>query len=121
VTEGQTHCFRLPRTAKTIRLVSRSAVPAQVRDDSDDHRRLGIAVSRIVLDGAPLPLTDARLESGWHDTEHDGAGTAWRWTNGDAGLAVAGGHRLEIDVVMAERYWLHAPLASVATGRRAIS
>jgi hypothetical protein len=103
---GRTHRFGLPAKAKSIRLLSRSSAPAHVRDDSDDYRQLGVAVSRIVLDGKPIALTDARLGSGWHDIEQAGRDPGWRWTNGDAGLLLAGGSRLDIDVAMTERYWI---------------
>jgi hypothetical protein len=103
---GQVHRFRLGRTACAVRLVSLSAVPAAVRADSDDHRRLGVAIARIVLDGRLIPLADARLGAGWHALETDGAGGGWRWTDGDAALDVAGGHVLEVELAMTARYWL---------------
>jgi autotransporter passenger strand-loop-strand repeat protein len=87
---GPLHRFRLGRMACAVRLVSLSAVPASVRADSDDHRRLGVAVSRIVLDGRTIPLADARLGFGWHALEADRVGGFWRWTDGDAALDVAG-------------------------------
>jgi hypothetical protein len=101
---GRAHRFRLPATARRLRLVSRHAVPAQGRADSSDHRQLGVAVSRCVLDGREVALDDARLSSGWHRVE-----PKWRWTDGDAGLALAGGRALEIEVAMTERYWAEQP------------
>ena len=103
---GQTHRFRLPAGANSICLVSRSAVPAHVSDHSDDCRRLGVAISRIALDGEPVALDDARLGAGWHDIEGDDSKAGWRWTNGAAMLDIAGGHELEVDVAIAARYWL---------------
>jgi hypothetical protein len=106
---GRVHRFRLPAAARHVRLASRSAVPAHVRDDSDDYRCLGVAVSRIALDGEPIALSDPRLGSGWHDAEAgDGADAApdWRWTSGDAGLKLAGARELEIEVAITARYWL---------------
>lgn len=102
---GQTHRFLLPFNATTIHLVSRSAAPAHVRDDSDDDRSLGVAVSGVLLDGAPVPLTDVRLGSGWYGIEHAETGASWRWTNGNAELAVAGGRSLEIGVAITAQYW----------------
>ncbi len=103
---GHTYRFRLPNDgAQSLRLVSRSAPPAHVHDDSDDHRRLGVAISRIVLDGEPLALSDARLGTGWHGVEGAGANTGWRWTDGDAELVLAGGRTLDIEVVMTSAYW----------------
>ena len=112
---GRVHRFRLERMACAVRLVSRSAVPAAVRVDSDDHRRLGVAVARIVLDGRVIPLADARLGAGWHVFEADGAGGGWRWTDGNAGLDVAGAGVLEVAVAMTERYWLTAGRANART------
>jgi hypothetical protein len=106
-----TYRFQLPDTARRIHLLSRSAAPAHLRDDSDDHRPLGVAVSAIVLDGAAIPLTDPRLGAGWHAVEHDPDGAGWRWTNGEAELKLPGGGRLEIAVVMTERYWVATPRA----------
>jgi hypothetical protein len=113
-TAGRTHRFRLPATARSIRLASRRTVPAHMRPDGDDHRCLGVAVSRITLDGREMPLDDIRLGSGWHATEAD-----WRWTDGDAGLAVAGVRMLEIEVALTARYWLAdqaAPVSAIGAG-----
>jgi hypothetical protein len=118
---GQTYRFRLPFNAKNIRLVSRSAVPAHVRDDSDDCRQLGVAVSRIVLDGEPIALADARLGAGWHATEPGGAGGTWRWTNGDAVLTIPGGHDLEAEVAITARYWLDGDRTAKSPGVRRAS
>jgi hypothetical protein len=56
-----------------VRLISRGAIPTAMRADSDDYRRLGLAVSRIVLGGRVIPLADARLGAGWRAVEPDGA------------------------------------------------
>jgi len=98
---GRVHRFRLPATARHVRLSSRPMVPAHVQPDSNDHRRLGVAVSRITLDGEPIMLTDRRVGSGWHSVE-----PSWRWTDGDAGLEVAGARDLEIEVAITGCYWL---------------
>jgi hypothetical protein len=82
-------------------------VPAEVRHDSNDHRRLGVAVSRVVYGGEEISLNDPRLGSGWHDTEYSGGDIVWRWTDGEAGLALPGGRALDIEVAIAERYWLN--------------
>jgi autotransporter passenger strand-loop-strand repeat protein len=100
---GGVYRFRLARAAGEIRLISRGAIPACVRADTDDHRRLGVAVSRIALDGRVIPLADARLGDGWHALEADGG---WRWTDGDAGLDVTGGQVLHVALAMTARYWL---------------
>jgi hypothetical protein len=101
--QGRLHRFRLPPAAGVARLVSLSAIAAHVWAQSDDHRRLGVAVSRIGLDGVPIALADARLGAGWHGVETVGGN--WRWTNGDAELDVTGGQVLELEVAITTRYW----------------
>jgi autotransporter passenger strand-loop-strand repeat protein len=113
IVQGRVHRFRLIQGVGAVRLVSRCAIPAWVRAESDDHRRLGVAVSHLVLDGRGIPLADARLGAGWHPLEPDGTGGGWRWTDGDAALDVAGARVLELEVAMTERYWLAR--ASAAT------
>jgi hypothetical protein len=112
VVAGRMHRFRLAGRANEVRLVSRSAIPAAVRASSDDHRRLGVAVSRIVLDGHAISLADARLANGWHAVEPDGDGGGWRWTNGDAGLDVSSAGVLEVEVAITEWYWLNSGCAA---------
>jgi len=109
---GRVHRFRLAG-ARTARLVSRSGVPAATQAASDDHRRLGVAVSRVMLDGSQLKLTDARLGAGWHAPDgHAGATPGWRWTDGDAQLDVAGAEVLEVLVaITAQSWWSDAPFA----------
>jgi hypothetical protein len=102
---GQVHRFQVPAGACGLRLVSRSAVPAEVRDSSTEHRRLGVAVSRIVYGKVEIPLTDVRLGAGWHDVESEGGDVAWRWTDGEAGFALTGGHALDIEVLITGCYW----------------
>ncbi len=47
-----------------------------------DERRLGVAVAEVQIDGEVVPLTDLRLQQGFHDVENNG--TPLRWTNGNA-------------------------------------
>jgi hypothetical protein len=136
--------FHLPAGARSIRLVSRRTVPAHMRPDSVDHRCLGVAVSRVALDGRQVPLNDPRLGSGWHSVEAgegaapgdgegaapgdgegaapgdgEGAAPGWRWTDGDACLAIAGVRVLEIELAITARYWRSAASAEVASLFRA--
>ena len=107
---GSRVSFRLPAGARRVRLVSRAAIPAETLADADDPRRLGIAVARIVLDGAEIPLDDARLGRGWHAAEADETGRPLRWTDGEATLAVSGEW---LEIVRAGRalYWAEPPAA----------
>jgi hypothetical protein len=101
---GGRYCVDLPAQARQVRLLSRSAVPAEVSVTADDHRRLGVAVSRITHDGRPIRLRSRRLAEGWHGAEGDGLG--WRWTHGAAVLMVPSGGRLAVTVAMAATYWM---------------
>ncbi|OJY76107.1 MAG: hypothetical protein BGP12_00955 [Rhodospirillales bacterium 70-18] len=76
--------FAVPSAARSIRLCSRSAIPAEMQADSEDHRRLGLAITALWLDGVAVALDDPRLASGWWLAE-DGL----RWTDGDAALPLA--------------------------------
>jgi Ca2+-binding RTX toxin-like protein len=109
--EGSVYRFSLPPLARDVRLVSRTTVPAETRPDSSDTRRLGVAVTRLALDGVPLALGDARLGGGWHGSEGD-----WRWTAGNAALAIAGCQTLEVAVADLESYWIRT--AAVARRTR---
>jgi hypothetical protein len=110
--------FRLPADARDVRLLSRSATPAHTHDDGSDERCLGVAVSRLVLDRRPIALDDPRLGSGWHGVEFDAAGRpCWRWTTGDAALAITGPVELDIEVAMTARYWAEPPPAADAAAQ----
>ena len=109
---GPTLRVQVPSRAGPIRLLSRSAIPAETRADSDDPRRLGVAIAQIRADGRTIAITDARLTSGWHDVEYDAGGVpAWRWTDGDAGMVLPGVRSLELTVAASEVYWIDAPIA----------
>ena len=77
--DGSWHAS-IPAGVRELRLVCRSACPAE-QAISTDHRRLGIMVHRLELNGRAVPL--GTLGQGWHALEHDGA-QAWRWSDGNA-------------------------------------
>ncbi len=104
--------FDLPAGARVVHLVSRAGVPAQTCPDAADHRRLGVAVAALLVNGHRLALQDARLGTGWHAAEAE-----WRWTDGCAALALAGATQLGVGIAMTERYWL-APDAAAARAAR---
>ena len=79
------YMFQIPRHARVVGLLSRSAVPAQlIGPFVDDRRSLGVAVEKLVLwsglDETVLPVADMALD-GWY-----GAEGGVRWTNGQAAL-----------------------------------
>jgi hypothetical protein len=82
---------------------SRSFVPAEASPDNHDHRRLGVAVTGLAVDGELVPLDDPRLGAGWHAPE-----SSLRWTDGAGHIAVPPGARLDVTTVSSGAlYWLH--------------
>lgn len=83
--------FAIPAGVRTLRLLSRSFVPAETRPCAGDWRRLGVAVRRLAVrvgtEQREIAIDCPELSRGWHDPERLG-GTVWRWTDGDAVLPV---------------------------------
>jgi len=97
-----------------VRLASRVFVPAELYADREDHRRLGVAVERMALDGVPVPPA-ARL-TGWLPAE-DG----WQWTDGMATLATGGARQLSLSVLLRlGRYWQAQPSAPFSASSRPV-
>ncbi|MGC8477626.1 MAG: hypothetical protein ACP5NP_14855, partial [Acetobacteraceae bacterium] len=117
---GEAHMFLLPAGTREVRLVSPSAIPADLRPWLIDERRLGVMLSGIALHGAgpPAPaLDDPALIEGWWAPEWH-AGALRRWTDGDARLPLpprVGATLLAIGVAGAAA----APAAGAA--RRAVA
>jgi hypothetical protein len=91
------------------RFVSRCFVPAQMVPESVDHRRLGVAVAAVRLDGEMISLDGPRLADGWHEVE-----PGLRWTDGGAGLVLGGARELAVEIAMVGRYWVVREGAAVA-------
>jgi hypothetical protein len=104
--EGALHRFRISGVADEIHLMSRCWIPARASSESDDHRRLGVAVSRIVADGRTVELDDERLTTGWHAVEYADDVPRWRWTDGNAILALGRTSILDIEIAITGSYWL---------------
>jgi hypothetical protein len=100
---GPAYRFRLPRGASDIRLRSLSAVPAEILADGTDCRRLGVAVTRLTVDGMTVPLGGAVCGAGWHGHERRGG---WRWTGGDAAIVCPGARSLEVSILPVLNYWM---------------
>lgn len=94
--------FLLPRGRDDSRLVSRAAVPSDIRPWVDDPRRLGVAIRRITVwreaQSSDIALDDPRLADGWWDVERHNA-TMWRWTDGNAALPIEGDRRM-VEIVV---------------------
>lgn len=98
---------RLSPGMQLVRLRSRSFVPAERKADSGDTRRLGLAVASVCFGGWKLH-PDALL-AGWHPP----AGEAWRWTDGDAEIALPRQARpgvLELRLHRLGQYWAPPPI-----------
>ena len=93
VAEGDALRFALPEAA-SLRLVSRHCVAAETDPGSSDPRRLGVAVSGMWVDGQEVDLDDPALGAGWHAAE-----AGWRWTDGDAAIAIPGVQELVLRLV----------------------
>jgi hypothetical protein len=65
---------------------------------------LGVAIRRLWLDGRAASLDSPALADGWHAVEAD-----WRWTNGNAEMAVAGAREVAFEVGLVGRYWVEKP------------
>ncbi len=91
--EGR-YLFRIPANRPAVRLVSRAAVPAELRPWIEDRRRLGVMIKGLAWHGAaatiPVGLDDPELTDGWWLAEHDDTVT-WRWTDGSAALVLPDG------------------------------
>jgi len=61
---------------------------------TDDTRRLGVAMLALRLDGRDVRLADPVLGDGWHADED-----TMRWTNGDAAIDVTGARLAELRLV----------------------
>ena len=87
---GRLYSFFLPDKSERIRIISHRGIPAEIDAESEDGRRLGVAIERIVLDGRAMPPGDPALGAGFHGIERQGA-VAWRWTDGEATLMLPPG------------------------------
>ncbi len=90
--------FLLPPGAREARLHSRVFVPAHVIAGSDDHRTLGVGVTRLALDGQPVDL--GALREGWHMAE-----PGHRWSDGAGRIVLDGARRVEVEAGIPGLYW----------------
>ncbi len=110
IRDGTAWRVMLPCDIAEVRLRSRAVLPAE-RVVNGDGRRLGVALAGLRLDGAaPSP---AAFGAGWHADEGD-----FRWTDGDASLAVSGARALRFRLAWREKYWL-PPVAAWRSAPRA--
>ena len=88
---GKRHVFVLPRGTDSVTIASRIGWATDRVPYSNDWRRLGVALSRIVVsrgaDRIDVPLDHPLLTGGWHAPEQSDA-ALWRWTTGAAVLPI---------------------------------
>ncbi len=96
--------YRVPKGARSVRILSRCFVPQQIRPADPDCRRLGIGVTSIRLDGRVVELAGDRLGKGWHAAEQ-----GLRWTNGEAWLRTGIAHSLVLTWLKDAIYWVDEP------------
>ncbi len=107
---GDIYVFPLPAEPSSLRIVSRSAVLAQL-GLARDPRPLGVALRRIAIRKGTrfrtIEACDARLSQGFHAFDPT---TDFRWTDGDADIPSAlfagftGKLEFVLDVAMTSRY-----------------
>jgi V8-like Glu-specific endopeptidase len=109
VREGPLCGVLVPADTARLRLISRTWVAAHMRPGETDTRRLGVAIAKIWLNGAPADLASPALSDGWQAPEAE-----WRWTDGDAALPVANIRAVHFQLAMAGEYWLASAAAAHA-------
>ncbi len=79
--------YVLPPQTQEVRLISRAARPCDTRPWLEDHRTLGVSVSRIRIgtgqDTQDIAIDGPALARGWSIVEYEADGLS-RWTHGDA-------------------------------------
>ncbi|MDR3508730.1 MAG: Hint domain-containing protein [Caulobacteraceae bacterium] len=106
---GSRMWFQVP-AAGDYRLVSKASRPIELVPGQPDPRRLGLALSEVRADGLSLDLEDPAFGEGFHGLERLEQ-IAWRWTDGQAVLTLAGPCMLEIAVHMVAPSWARPAVA----------
>ena len=103
------YLFVLPAGSGMVRLRSRTRVPYETDPAGGDTRFLGVALGRVLVDGAELALTATSFGRGFLPAEEDGV-HRWRWTTGEAELELPPRFQemtLELHVHVGwSRYWV---------------
>ncbi len=119
----EVYSFTIHSGSRAIWLASRSAIPAEVEVSSQDRRRLGVAIERIVLAEADLRIEigygHPNLLEGFHNDE-----SGYRWTDGMARLpeellrSFAADVTVEVHLIRPGlRYPLAAPVQAAGSAR----
>lgn len=87
-TNGNRFWFQIP-ASNSVQLGSNADVLTHVVPDANDHRRLGVALGELRVNGAVVALNDAAVfGSGFYGVETHNE-RAWRWMDGAATLGLA--------------------------------
>jgi len=97
--------FSIPYNTAELRLVSRAEIPAHIRHDATDHRRLGVAISEICIEGHKISKDTIEALDGFYGEETLLDNTRYHWTDGNALLPNAGGCLLKMQLVLTALYW----------------
>ncbi len=102
---GNRYWFSVPAAAQ-LTLRSNSGVLRQVMPGLNDGRELGVAISALRLDGEAIALDGDAIGTGFYGLEQHEP-HSWRWTNGEATLALAltAPAMLEVELVMVAPSW----------------
>lgn len=102
--QGGRYGFTIP-AANLVTLRSNCGILAQTMPGINDQRMLGVAVSRLSIEGTDCSFDDAVFGDGFHAPER-GDAFGWRWTDGAATLVLGGrAVSLEIDLAMIVPSW----------------
>jgi Hint domain len=86
--DGRRYRFVIPAGAANASLASRSVVPAEIRADARDLRRLGVPIEHLILHDCDQWIEAGHGHKGLADGFHDDEATH-RWTDGLARLPEA--------------------------------
>ncbi|MDF0545411.1 Hint domain-containing protein [Sphingobium sp. H39-3-25] len=103
--------FQVPAAERVV-LRSASGVLAHIMPGMADRRCLGVAISALRIDGEAVALDADLFGVGFHITENHGD-TAWRWSDGESviDLAGRGACSIEIELAMVAPTWRREAVA----------
>jgi hypothetical protein len=101
--------YRLPLGISRLTINSSSSRPADLDPGSLDCRRLGIAITDMIVDGKLIDESDPRFIFGFHAPEY--RGRRWfRWTDGTAAFDATGARDVAFTVQAISPIWQVLPV-----------
>jgi hypothetical protein len=112
------YAFPIPGGVRDMRIVSRAGIPADLDPQSNDTRRLGVMIDRLIIRcrqrEREFALRDRALAEGFHPPDSNGLTNA-RWTDGNARLRLTRAARTRAELLLhverGQRCWA-GPLGS---------